>query len=292
VSKEKKSKHCCLFLKKILTILIDSSLNFEFQISLTKRVEEGFCELLAYLWMTELEIKLSQPLNLSDDAIPSAAENLDNTQKHDALLKYVKIGDIRFHKKRIEENVSSIYGDGFRDAIEALKKGWSLTEIILYARKMGSYPACEYDMYLQTSNVPLLVQNITAIAGFAKRSIKYCQSVVVSGISFLFEGTGIGDYALEFCSKIVQLILDMRMTQRLANEHRQIIVRFINQERSLYICSKNATLSQLRESIRSRFDDIDAIAEAFAVSCNGTLVKHDEDVQSLKERDVIEVSLI
>jgi len=84
----------------------------------------------------------------------------------------------------------------------------------------------------------------------------------------------------------------MRTTQRLANDHRQFVVRFQNQERSLFFCAKNANLSQLRDSIRSRFDDTDALDEAFVVSCNGTIVKYDEDVQSLKEKDVIEVMLI
>ncbi len=67
------------------------------KITLTKRLEEGFCELLAYLWIIEMESKLIHPI--PELNVPSAAENLDQS-KYEALLKYVKSGDLRYHKVR------------------------------------------------------------------------------------------------------------------------------------------------------------------------------------------------
>jgi hypothetical protein len=93
-------------------------------ITLSRREEEGLCELLAFLWVCEMDHVLSTIDQQNAGADATASDEPSSTyEKYFSLIRRLKLEDLRYQKRRIEGNSSHIYGDGFRDALESLNRG-------------------------------------------------------------------------------------------------------------------------------------------------------------------------
>jgi len=116
-------------------------------ISLPKKEEEGLCELLAFIWINEMEFELTNQKDLEEN-------NLKRT-KYSEFVRQFTSKDLKSQIKRIVENKSLIYGNGFREALESLIRGWSLTNMVKFATKYGRFPTIDFSRYVQIAEASL-----------------------------------------------------------------------------------------------------------------------------------------
>ncbi|XP_010649208.1 protein DA1-related 1 isoform X2 [Vitis vinifera] len=101
--------------------------------NLRQDVEEGICQVLAYMWL-ESEIHSSSGNNVSSASTPSSS----STSEKGARSQFEKkLGE--FFKDQIETDSSPAYGDGFRAGNQAVQQ-YGLKSTLDHIRLTGSFP--------------------------------------------------------------------------------------------------------------------------------------------------------
>ena len=97
---------------------------------LRQDVEEGICQVLAYMWL-ESEIRSVSDNDVASASISSSSKKIGGSQFEKKLGK--------FFKHHIESDRSPAYGDGFRAGNQAVKT-YGLKRTLDHIRMTGSFP--------------------------------------------------------------------------------------------------------------------------------------------------------
>ncbi|ONI32763.1 hypothetical protein PRUPE_1G384500 [Prunus persica] len=100
---------------------------------LSQDVEEGICQVLAYMW---LEAELISGSG-SDVASTSSSSTSSATKKGTRSQFEKKLGG--FFKHQVESDMSPVYGDGFRAGQQAIQK-YGLRSTLDHIRMTGTFP--------------------------------------------------------------------------------------------------------------------------------------------------------
>ncbi|XP_010025598.2 protein DA1-related 1 [Eucalyptus grandis] len=103
--------------------------------NLAPEVEEGICQVLAYMWL-DFAINLSSTNDVSSSSLPSSSAS--STSKKGKWSDF-EIQLSEFLKLQIKNDISEAYGEGFRLGNEAVEKH-GLRETLDYIRRTGTYP--------------------------------------------------------------------------------------------------------------------------------------------------------
>ncbi|KAJ9703342.1 hypothetical protein PVL29_004937 [Vitis rotundifolia] len=106
--------------------------------NLSQDVEEGICQVLAYMWL-DSEIYSSAGTDVaSASSSSSSPSSSSTTSKKGARSQFEKkLGE--FFKHQIETDTSPAYGDGFRAGNQAVQK-YGLKSTLDHIRLTGSFP--------------------------------------------------------------------------------------------------------------------------------------------------------
>ncbi|GAB4852098.1 hypothetical protein Ancab_016288 [Ancistrocladus abbreviatus] len=99
---------------------------------LNPQIEEGICQVLAYMW---LESELKSSLGGSEASTSSSASRASKRSTRSPFE--IKLG--KFFKNQIESDISPVYGDGFRAANQAVLK-YGLKRTLDHIRMTGGLP--------------------------------------------------------------------------------------------------------------------------------------------------------
>ncbi|KAJ8762152.1 hypothetical protein K2173_007305 [Erythroxylum novogranatense] len=99
--------------------------------TLSQDVEEGICQVLAYMW---LESQLRSGSGSNNSASSSTSQT---TKRHTRSQLESKLGE--FFKHQIESDTSPVYGDGFRAGQQAVHK-YGLHRTLDHIRMTGRFP--------------------------------------------------------------------------------------------------------------------------------------------------------
>ncbi|KAJ9703352.1 hypothetical protein PVL29_004938 [Vitis rotundifolia] len=102
--------------------------------NLSQDVEEGICQVLAYMWL-ESQIHSSSGNNVSSASTSSSSSSTSEKGARSQFEK--KLGE--FFKDQIETDSSPAYGDGFRAGNQAVQK-YGLKSTLDHIRLTGSFP--------------------------------------------------------------------------------------------------------------------------------------------------------
>lgn len=96
---------------------------------LNQQVEEGICQVLAYMW---LEAKLESVSGSNVASTSSSASRSSTGSQYER-----KLG--QFFKHQIESDISPVYGDGFRAGQHAVRN-YGLENTLRHIRMTGNFP--------------------------------------------------------------------------------------------------------------------------------------------------------
>uniref|UniRef100_A0A2P2NL68 Protein DA1-like domain-containing protein n=1 Tax=Rhizophora mucronata TaxID=61149 RepID=A0A2P2NL68_RHIMU len=99
--------------------------------TLSQDVEEGICQVLAYMWL-DSQLMYGSGSNVASSSSASRASN-----KHKRSQFERKLGE--FFKHQIESDTSPIYGGGFRAGRQAVHK-YGLRRTLDHIRMTGGFP--------------------------------------------------------------------------------------------------------------------------------------------------------
>ncbi|KAF8018964.1 hypothetical protein BT93_H3759 [Corymbia citriodora subsp. variegata] len=103
--------------------------------TLSPEVEEGICQVLAYMWL-DSEINVSPANGVSSSSLRSSSSS--STSKKGKWSDFeIQLG--KFFKLQIKNDISVAYGEGFRLGNEAVQKH-GLGKTLDYIRQTGTYP--------------------------------------------------------------------------------------------------------------------------------------------------------
>ncbi|GLT39103.1 hypothetical protein SLA2020_133100 [Shorea laevis] len=105
--------------------------------NLSLEVEEGICQVLAHMWL-ESEIYSSSRIDAASSSSSSPpSSNLTSSKKGKRSDFEKKLGE--FFKHQIESDASPAYGDGFRQASQAVNK-YGLRSTLNHIQMTGMFP--------------------------------------------------------------------------------------------------------------------------------------------------------
>ena len=106
--------------------------------NLSPEVEEGICQVLAYMWL-DSEIYAASGSDVASTASSSSPASSSSTSskkgKRSDFEK--KLGG--YFKQQIESDSSTVYGEGFRQGNQAVKK-YGLKRTLDHIQMTGSFP--------------------------------------------------------------------------------------------------------------------------------------------------------
>ncbi|XP_056168253.1 protein DA1-related 1-like isoform X4 [Syzygium oleosum] len=103
---------------------------------LSPEVEEGICQVLAYMWLNS-EIYSSSTNDVSSSSLPSSSSSATTSKKGKWSDFEIRLG--KYFKHQIETNPLPAYGEGFRLGNKAVEKH-GLRKTLDHIRLTGTYP--------------------------------------------------------------------------------------------------------------------------------------------------------
>jgi len=227
---------------------------------LSKKEEEGLCELMAYIWLKSIE----------------QMKEAKNAAYGFPLLKSIRPEDILYHQKRIEDHKSEIYGKGFREALEAVMKGWSFRKLIAYVTEHQRYPTCHFDDFRKSLAVKPRVT--------PRQSTSSANPVVDSFTENVNKVVNLYTRTKQVCSDAVWG----------GREHKRVYL-WCGEEakRVLFFNAKAISFAQLQRAIEERVKDITMThsRSITGIFCAGEPLRCDEDVDLLGNNDELYIEL-
>ncbi|XP_047941134.1 protein DA1-related 1-like [Salvia hispanica] len=104
--------------------------------TLDPKVEEGICQVLAHMWL-DSEIAGASASAAATSSSSSSNSSQPSSKKGQRSQFERKLGE--FFKHQIETSSSPVYGDGFREGIEAVEK-YDLKRTLDHIRLTGCFP--------------------------------------------------------------------------------------------------------------------------------------------------------
>jgi len=223
--------------------------------SFQKKEEEGFCQLLTYIWLTQLE---------------------GEGRRHRDLI--FPEDDIRHFRNLIEISPNS-YGEGFREALEAVELEWSIKDLIEYLHTFGHYPEKKFGEDNDSDFFP------------EKRGIRgFLFDVLLGSLNFLKANYNLV-YGLFSRSRVERAIHALSTP---FPEQRRIVVRFHGAKRFFLFNSEEISLLKLKEEIQERLGSMLKGSIITGFICCGIQIRCDKDVQQLRDGDelIVEASAL
>jgi len=100
---------------------------------LNPQIEEGICQVMAYMWLESELNSVSGGSNASISTSHAAQSSRSNKRSPFEM----KLG--KFFRNQIESDISPVYGDGFRAAHQAVMK-YSLQRTLDHIQMTGCLP--------------------------------------------------------------------------------------------------------------------------------------------------------